>query len=234
MKKKYSILSAVLLSSTLLMSTAALADDDRDEKYEDHEREDNYEDYEDYEYEGNDEDYEDYEGENDEDYEDDYEESGYYEQGGYTNYTTVTQPVTPASTWNIWTRETVNTKGNLPFTEAKTVTMKRANSTATIKSYVVPRDGEIFVPAQDVAGFLNADATYYPTSTILEVKSATAELVFRANTNVVYENNTKTPLPASAFTMNDTVYVPISALTNGLGYTVEWQEVSNSFVYTQQ
>ena len=41
----------------------------------------------------------------------------------------------------------------------------------------------------------------------------------------------KTPSPASAFYMNNDVYVPISVITNGLGYIAEWQEENNTIVF---
>lgn len=210
MKKKYSVLAALLLSSTIL---AGVAQADDDEEYEGGEY---YED-----------EYEEYEG--DEYYEN--EDENYYENNDYTNYTTVTPVAT--SSWNVWTKETSNTKGDLPFSEAKNVKIAVANSSKTTDFYVIPRDGEFFVPAKKVAEFLGADTTFYPTSKILEVKGKTTELIFRAGTNVVYELDTKTALPSEAFYMNNEVYVPISVMTNGLGYAVEWQDQQNTFACTQ-
>lgn len=127
-------------------------------------------------------------------------------------------------TWNIWTRTTTIQKGNLPFNESQYVTLKSENGTNEIQIYAVPRDGELFVPGKAVAKSFGASAKLYKTSQILEVKNEDSELIFRANTNVAYQDGLKTPLPSVAFYLNSDVYIPISAITNGLGYSVEWQE----------
>ncbi|MGE7623918.1 hypothetical protein ACQKMD_12925 [Viridibacillus sp. NPDC096237] len=50
-----------------------------------------------------------------------------------------------------------------------------------------------------MAELLGAKASFYKTSRILEVISNETKLLFRVNTNVVYENTVKKPLPAIAF-----------------------------------
>lgn len=224
MKKKYSVATALLLSSTLLIGSIAQADDD----YED------YEEYEEYEY--NDDkhdkhyDHDDYD---DDDYDDDnYEEYEEHEYNDYNNYPTTNDTAPINSSWNIWSKEAVEHTTTLPFSNAATVTMTADSSTNSTELYVIPKDGEFFVPAQKVAKLLGATASYYAESQILEVKTTTTQLIFRAGTNVVYETNVKTPLPAKSFAMNNDLYVPISTITNGLGYSVEWQAENETFICT--
>ena len=88
----------------------------------------------------------------------------------------------------------------------------------------------MFIPGKTVASLFGEKATFYKISKILTIQYRENELIFRSGTNVVYENNIKTPLPANAFYLNDDVYVPISVITNGLGYVVEWQENEQTFL----
>ena len=91
--------------------------------------------------------------------------------------------------------------------------LKVENSSGTIAVYVIPMDGELFVPGESVAKFLGAKAILYNTSQILEIAFNNSELIFRAGTNVVYDNRIKTPLPASSLYMNNDVYIPISVIS---------------------
>lgn len=219
MNKKVGVAASLLLSSTLLAGGIVKADDDHE--HEDYKYKEHGEEYEYYEGQPN------YYGEEYEDDDHDYEEEG-GEYGGYSNYTTVTPTID--SNWNVWSKSISTNKGDLPFTDAKKVTMTIANSTDTTNLYVIPKDGEIFVPGKTVAEFLGANATYYKTSNILDIKKDNGSLTFRANTNVAYENDIKSALPSQVFYLNNELYVPISAIANGLGYTVDWQ--NNTFVYT--
>lgn len=96
--------------------------------------------------------------------------------------------------------------------------------------FVIPKDGEFFVPGKAIAQVLGAKATFYQASKILDIQDQTNELIFRAGTNVAYDNNVKTPIPAQAFYVNEELYVPISTITNGLGYIAEWQESTQTFI----
>ena len=133
-------------------------------------------------------------------------------------------------TWNIWTRTLIREKEDLPFTGSKLVNLKVADTNKELEFYVIPKDGEFFVPGKAVAQLLGAKATFYNTSRILDIQFQENALTFRAGTNVVYDNHVKTPLPAYAFYLNEELYVPISAITNGLGYVVEWQEDNQLFL----
>lgn len=129
----------------------------------------------------------------------------------------------------MWTRTTAVQKGELPFQETTLVQLKKENGDG-VSLYIMPVDGELFVPSKVVAQILGAEATLYHTSEIVEVTYDNKKLIFRAGTNVAYSNSLKTPIPAPAFYMNDDVYVPISVITNGLGFVAEWQAANNTVI----
>lgn len=209
MYKKIRLAVMLFFCGTLVDGGLVKADDDHKNKYED-----KYEDDEDeYEDEYDDEDYYD-------EYEDEYDESGDDDE----------QKTIEKSTWNIWARNLARNKEDLPFTNSKTVQLKISTHNAVRDIYVIPKEGEFFVQGKVVSEFLGAKASFYKTSKILEVISKETKLLFRANTNVVYENNVKTPLPAVSFYINEEIYLPLSAIANGLGYVVEWQEKDNMFL----
>ncbi|MFE6167794.1 copper amine oxidase N-terminal domain-containing protein [Viridibacillus arvi] len=209
MYKKIRLAVMLFFCGTLVDGAMVKADDDHKNKYED-----KYEDDEDeYEDEYDDEDYYD-------EYEDEYDESGDDDE----------QKTIEKGTWNIWTRNLTRNKEDLPFTNSKTVQLKISTDNAVRDIYVIPKEGEFFVQGKVVSEFLGAKASFYKTSKILEVISKETKLLFRANTNVVYENNVKTPLPAVSFYINEEIYLPLSAIANGLGYVVEWEEKDNMFL----
>lgn len=205
--------SIVILLGAFVNEGIVNADDDYEDEYEkyEHEHEDDR-----YYYEDDDE----------EEY--DYEEEEYdYEEGEYYNDTT--NVTTNTNTWNVWTRTTAVQKGELPFQETTLVQLKKENGDG-VSLYIMPVDGELFVPSKVVAQILGAEATLYHTSEIVEVTYDNKKLIFRAGTNVAYSNSLKTPIPAPAFYMNDDVYVPISVITNGLGFVAEWQAANNTVI----
>lgn len=201
--KKIVLILVLVLAGVITNGVVIYADDDDDEQeYKEHEE---YEDY------------------DDDDYEHDEDEEGeetYYFQDA----------VSEKGTWNIWTRTVVADKEVLPFTNSQKVTLKVEGTNKEQNFSVIPKDGEFFVPGKTVAQVLGAKATFYKESKILAIQYQANELLFRAGTNVVYDNNVKTPSPAQAFYVNEELYVPISAITNGLGYLAEWQESNQTFV----
>ncbi|MGE7920055.1 stalk domain-containing protein [Viridibacillus sp. NPDC093762] len=212
MYKKIRLAVMLFFCGTLVDGSIVKADDDHKNKYEDA-----YED-----------DEEEYEYDDDEDYyyEDLYEDEYEYDESGDDDELKTIEK----GTWNIWTRNLAKNKENLPFTDSKTVQLKISTNNAIRDIYVIPKDGEFFVQGKVVSEFLGAKASFYKTSRILEVTSKETKLLFRANTNVVYENNVKMPLPAISFYINEEIYLPLSAIVNGLGYVVEWQERDNMFL----
>ncbi|MFB2517181.1 MULTISPECIES: copper amine oxidase N-terminal domain-containing protein [Lysinibacillus] len=182
------------------------------------------------------EDYKKYEGDvhkkHNDDYDDDEEDDDYdyYKEEDEYEYYDQRDPETNSNTWNIWTRSTYVNKGELPLKEAKEIQLKLENNNNTVSLYLIPLDGEIYVPGKIVAELLGAKVVNYDDSKILEINKAGTELIFRAGTNVVYYNEIKTPIPAVTFYLNDNIYVPISVISNGLGYVAEWQEMNNAVV----
>ncbi|MFJ7372654.1 copper amine oxidase N-terminal domain-containing protein [Lysinibacillus capsici] len=182
------------------------------------------------------EDYKKYEGDvhkkHNDDYDDDEEDEDYdyYKEEDEYEYYDQRYPETNSNTWNIWTRSTYVNKGELPLKEAKEIQLKLENNNNTVSLYLIPLDGEIYVPGKIVAELLGAKVVNYDDSKILEINKAGTELIFRAGTNVVYYNEIKTPIPAVTFYLNDNIYVPISVISNGLGYVAEWQEMNNAVV----
>lgn len=184
------------------------------------------------------EDYKKYEGDvhkkHNDDYDDDEEDDDYdydyYKEEDDYEYYDQRYPETNSNTWNIWTRSTYVNKGELPLKEAKEIQLKLENNNNTVSLYLIPLDGEIYVPGKIVAELLGAKVVNYDDSKILEINKAGTELIFRAGTNVVYYNEIKTPIPAVTFYLNDNIYVPISVISNGLGYVAEWQEMNNAVV----
>lgn len=170
--------------------------------------------------------YKDYKDDDD----DDDDENYYYddEEEGETYY--FQDVVSAKGTWNIWTRTVAADKELLPFTSSQKVMFKVEGTNKELSFFVIPKDGEFFVPGKSVAQVLGAKATFYKASKILNIQHQKNELIYRAGTNVAYDNNVKTPLPAQAFYVNEELYVPISTITNGLGYMAEWQESNQTFV----
>lgn len=206
--KKISLVLVLILASFITNDVVVHADDHEHEDKK-HEKYKEYKDYKD-------------DDDDDEKYYDDDEEEGetYYFQDA----------VSEKGTWNIWTRTVAVDKEVLPFTSSQKVTLKVEGTKKELSFFVIPKDGEFFVPGKAVAQVLGAKATFYKESKILAIQDQTNELIYRAGTNVVYDNNVKTPSTAQAFYVNEELYVPISTITNGLGYIAEWQENYQTFV----
>jgi len=206
--KKISLVLVLILASFITNDVVVHADDHEHEDKK-HEKYKEYKDYKD-------------DDDDDEKYYDDEEEEGetYYFQDA----------VSEKGTWNIWTRTVAADKDVLPFTSSQKVTLKVEGAKKELSFFVIPKDGEFFVPGKAIAQVLGAKATFYKESKILAIQDQTNELIYRAGTNVVYDNNVKIPSPAQAFYVNEELYVPISTITNGLGYIAEWQENYQTFV----
>lgn len=214
MKKSIWILTPIMIFSLLGGQYIAQAHDD--EGYEHHEKSKYFDEYEHDDHDDDEYDHDDHHHHNEDKY--------YEENNQYTENNTVTQ-----GQWNIWTRTaTVNNDSTLPFKDAKTATFKIDNQ--TFQLYVVPKKGEVFVPAGKLTTKLGGNSKYYKDSKIMKTNINGNELIFRANTNVVYENLVKTPIPAKSFIYKDDIYVPISVILNSLGYSIDWQEDTQQFV----
>ncbi|GAB0169806.1 copper amine oxidase N-terminal domain-containing protein [Lysinibacillus sp. CTST325] len=209
MKMKKISLVAVLILAGFITNDVIVYADDHEHEDKKHEKYKEYKDYKD---------------------DDDDDEKYYYddEEEGDTYY--FQDAVSAKGTWNIWTRTVAADKEVLPFTNSQKVTLKVEGTNKELSLFIVPKDGEFFVPGKAVAQVLGAKATFYKESKILDIQDGANELIYRAGTNVVYDNNVKTPSPAQVFYMNEELYVPISTITNGLGYIADWQESNQTFI----
>lgn len=171
-----------------------------------------------------DDDYDDYDEYDDDEDEEDHE---HYDNEGTDNNKSIT------SQWYLWTRISGTLKGELPFSEPKNITFQHNNSKEQLSLYCIPMNGELFIPGKSVGEFLGAKASFYPTSRILELNLNHTELIFRSDTNVSYENKMKTPIPAKAMFFNEDVYLPISVVANGLGFSIKW-DAKQEVIYFQE
>jgi hypothetical protein len=216
---KWFCLITILTGSFLTAGLSVMADDDDDERYENHgyyeERGEGnrYENNEGYENDGDD----------DEGYED---EEGGYEQG-YGNEQTVP---TQRGYWNFWIREAISSQDtNLPVTQPGEVVVK-INGVSAGNIHIVPQDGQLLIPGEQVAKLLNAKTEYYPKSRILVISKNKSELIVRAGSNAAYENKNKTPMPMKAQYIETALYLPISVVANTLGYRVSWDDAEQSLI----
>ncbi|MBO2536097.1 copper amine oxidase N-terminal domain-containing protein [Rummeliibacillus suwonensis] len=214
MKKKIVFFIISLVTTLSIGQYIVHADDDDHEYYEKYENHGEKEEH-----------HKDYDGENDEKWDDEDEE--YYEDDGYYE-DEENDGLAEQGKWNLWTRSMVQNDGVLPFNDSKTVNF--AIEGKTIKCYVIPKNGDVFVPVQKLTEALGGQVTYYKTSKIMDAKLKDEQLIFRVNTNVVYENLTKTPMTSKTFLFNKDVYVPASVLLNAYGYSVDWQEEKQQFI----
>jgi len=164
----------------------------------------------------------------DDDYDDDYDEDNeHYNNERTDNSKSIT------SQWYLWTRMAGTAKGELPFSEPQNMTFQNNSSKKQLSLYCIPMNGELFIPGKSVGEFLGAKASFYSASRILELNMNDTELIFRVDTNVSYENKIKTPIPARAMFFNEDVYLPISVVANGLGFSIKW-DTEQQVIYFQE
>ncbi|WML53038.1 copper amine oxidase N-terminal domain-containing protein [Neobacillus sp. PS3-12] len=100
----------------------------------------------------------------------------------------------------------------------------------TTKLYFIPQEGQLFVSGEKLANILGAQAQYYPQSKILRITKGQYELIVRADSNAVYENRVKNPMPVKTASYEKTIYLPISVAANALGYRINWDAGSNTIM----
>ena len=138
----------------------------------------------------------------------------------------------PSATWNVWSRTLDTEKGELPLDISETVKIENQDG-KQMNAYVIPNEGEVMIPAVKTADLIGATAKYYKKTKIAEMQLDANELIVKSGSNAVYENETKTPMPAEAMMYQDELYIPISVLTNGLGLNVTWDETKQTFLIQQ-
>lgn len=192
-------------------------DDEYDRDNEEHER------YEGYERNHDEREDEDHDDRDDEEYEEDEEYGEYGDQSSYESNQT------QQAYWNIWTRDTnTSVTEDLPVQEAKEIAVELNGKTVNL--YVVPLNGQLLVSGEKMAKLLGIEYKFYKQSRIVEVSDNTEELIVRAGTNVAYENNIKTPMPANALYYEKSVYLPLSVMANAFGYRVNWNAEKGSII----
>lgn len=163
--------------------------------------------------------------EHDEGEENEYDEESNYQQPSIENEI-------QAEYWNIWSRKPLNNPNNsLPITSPSELsTMVNGQES---KLYFIPQDGQLLVSGEAIAKILGAKAKYYSQSKILQIKQGNHELIVRADSNAVYENREKNPMPVKAAVYENTIYLPVSVAANSLGYRITYQ-VENNTIHFQQ
>lgn len=189
------------------LETFVLADDDH---YEDDERKERYYDWEDED--EHDEKANSYEEWNEEESND---QDEYYERDNLNNSSQI------QSFWNIWVRETtISETENLPVQNPQDVDILLGNQRE--KMYIIPRNGQLLVSVEKIAQQLQVDFQFYEQSKIVEIHKGDTELIVRSGSNVAYENMVRVPMPTKAYFMENSLYLPISVITNAFGYRVNW------------
>ncbi|WP_423798737.1 copper amine oxidase N-terminal domain-containing protein [Neobacillus sp. SAB-20_R2A] len=165
--------------------------------------------------------------------EDDEEDSEMEDHGddfeGWENQ--VQSPVTQAQSqefWNIWTREPrTNANNVLPVDTPSEMAVNNGNQESRL--YVIPQNGQLLISAKAFSDTVGAEAVFYPKSRICILTKGDKELIVRAGSNAIYENQLKTPMPTKAVYMENSVFFPISVAANGLGFRVSWDETNSAF-----
>lgn len=136
----------------------------------------------------------------------------------------LTQPNSqPDGFWNIWTRTPKNNPNSpLPLTTPGELQVMVNGHQS--KLYFIPQEGQLLVSGESIAKLLGAQVTFYPNSKILVIKKGKIELIMKDGSNAMYENRVKVPLPVAAFAYEKTIYLPVSAAANALGYLITWDE----------
>lgn len=217
MKKIYWIPASFLMASSVF-SFSLIASADHDHEDREHRE---YYDQQEYESDGHGHEYYDDE---DDDYEDDEyeenEESNYYEQ----------QPSAKVSkeVWYKWSRSAAEPVESavLPINQATEISIK-INNEEPVKIDAIPVGSQLLVPVEEAAIYLGASTTLYPNSEIIEINKENMNLIVRSNSRVVYENMRKTPMQAAITKKNETYYIPISVLANGLGFQINENFTNN-------
>lgn len=123
--------------------------------------------------------------------------------------------------WNLWSRQSSNNPNNpLPITEPLEVPVIINQNKIVI--YMIPQDGQILIPANEIVKAIGAKAVYYPYSRISVLSKGNIELIVKAGSNAAFENRVKTPMPIQAVAYENTVYLPISVAANAFGYRIKW------------
>lgn len=134
------------------------------------------------------------------------------------------------NSWLTWKRTNEkNPSATLPFTGQTTIPVQVNNQLSKTLT-VIPVNGQAFIQASDFSSLLDATVTYYDKIGVVEVVKQNKELLFKLQSNVAYENMTKTPIEEAPFVIDNELYLPINVLANGLGYSLTWNEQTKTMI----
>ena len=130
--------------------------------------------------------------------------------------------------WSMWKRDLSPKEADLPIASNQAVTFLLGYREATMNVRIL--DGQLTVTAKEIAQFLQIEREFYTESLILQLAKGDQTLVFRGNTEIVYENGVKTPSSAQALQKGQDLLVPINVVANGFGYKLKWNEQQRAIV----
>lgn len=229
---KWTIRIMLFLTLILLLNLQPILtiadDEDSEHEYNSEWDEDEYEDDEDEEYDDEDEDeYDDDEYDEDEGDNEDYNNEAELSSSD-KNQNSVESPSIDitAFTWDRYQLPKSFTQNDTFYQQS--YTLLNPGNTESTKVEVLFNNDIAYLPLKQTTQFLNAEILWHPEYEVIEVKTAEKQLLFKINSAVSYENGKKLPMPAKAFLLNDTVYIPAGVLIDGLDYTVELDKSSQN------
>lgn len=125
--------------------------------------------------------------------------------------------------WQVWNPENSYVENKYSaIQEAKQIFIE--SNLRQKEIHVIPFDGQILVPLEEITEFLDAQLTYYDTIGVAEVKKGDTEFLFKLNKVVAFENMKKVVIPSPLQIQENELYLPINVIANGLGYQLSWDE----------
>lgn len=132
---------------------------------------------------------------------------------------------TQKEVWHTWSKLSALSIAyeQSPITTQQQIRMQKENEKECLLE-VLPYQGQILVPVQEVAAYLGAEVYEYRRISAVEVIQQKKHLIFKEGSRAVYEDMYKTPMPTAAITYNSKIYVPVSVIANALGWDITWNE----------
>lgn len=132
---------------------------------------------------------------------------------------------TQKEVWHTWSKSSTLSLAyeQSPITTQQQIRMQKENEQECLLE-VLPYQGQILVPVQEVAAYLGAEVYEYSRISVVEVIQRKKHLIFKEGSRAVYEDMYKTPMPTVAITYNGKIHVPVSVIANALGWDITWNE----------
>lgn len=149
---------------------------------------------------------------------------GHESEDGYENNEKQTVN-TQKEVWYTWSKLSAPSLAyeQSPITTQQQIKMQKESEKEYLLE-VLPYQGQILVPVQEVAVYLGAEAYEYHRISVVEVIQQKKHLIFKEGSRAVYEDMYKAPMPTVAITYNSKIYVPVSVIANALGWDITWGE----------